>query len=80
MNKLNETITLMISDDYKQRFRSEYYQLKIRYEKLKEDVDNYGNNGFEEKCSKGLLKMQLGYMNEYLGVLKIRAENEGIVL
>ena len=31
---LNDTILLMSSDDYKDRFKAEYLQLKIRYEKL----------------------------------------------
>lgn len=39
--KLNETIKLMNSKDYKDRFRAEYYQLKIRYEKLHKMVVKY---------------------------------------
>ena len=29
--ELNETIEMMQSADYKERFKAEYYQLKIRY-------------------------------------------------
>ena len=39
MNKkleLKDTIALMTSSDYKQRFIAEYWQTKIRYEKLKD--------------------------------------------
>ena len=32
---LNDTVDLMLSKDYKERFVGEYLQLKIRYEKLK---------------------------------------------
>ena len=32
---LEETKDLMCSPNYKERFKAEYYQLKIRYEKLK---------------------------------------------
>ena len=32
---LEETKDLMCSPDYKERFNAEYYQLKIRYDKLK---------------------------------------------
>lgn len=32
---LNDTVDLMLSEDYKERFVGEYLQLKIRYEKLK---------------------------------------------
>jgi len=33
--ELKETIDLMNSDDYKERFKAEYLQVKIRYEKLR---------------------------------------------
>ena len=33
--ELKDTVKMMNSDDYKERFRVEYYQTKIRYEKLK---------------------------------------------
>ena len=39
MNKkleLKDIIALMTSSDYKQRFIAEYWQTKIRYEKLKD--------------------------------------------
>ena len=32
--ELNDTINLMNNSDYKKRFQAEYYQTKIRYEKL----------------------------------------------
>lgn len=32
--ELKDTIELMQSADYKDRFKAEYYQTKIRYEKL----------------------------------------------
>lgn len=32
--ELMETVVLMCSADYKERFKAEYFQLKIRYEKL----------------------------------------------
>ena len=35
MQKLGETIVMMESNDYRERFKAEYYQTKIRYEKLK---------------------------------------------
>ena len=39
--ELKETINLMTSADYKERFKAEYYQVKIRYEKLKNMYDNF---------------------------------------
>lgn len=35
MKNLNETVAMMNSADYKERFKAEYHQTKIRYEKLK---------------------------------------------
>ena len=35
MKNLNETVTMMNSADYKERFKAEYHQTKIRHEKLK---------------------------------------------
>lgn len=36
--KLKDTIKLMESDDYKDRFKAEYYQVKIRKEKLQKNT------------------------------------------
>ena len=33
--ELKDTVGMMSSSDYRDRFKAEYYQLKIRYEKLK---------------------------------------------
>ena len=45
---LSDTFDLMCSKDYKDRFRAEYYQTKIRYEKLHKmpslSVNSYGIN------------------------------------
>ena len=35
MKNLNETVAMMKSADYKERFKAEYHQTKIRHEKLK---------------------------------------------
>ena len=32
---MKKTVDMMLSDDYKERFKAEYYQLKERYERLK---------------------------------------------
>ena len=33
--EFKDTIAMMTSEDYKERFKAEYYQTKIRYERLK---------------------------------------------
>ena len=32
--ELKDTVELMTSEDYKERFRAEYWQTKIRYDRL----------------------------------------------
>lgn len=35
MKDLKETVSLMTSEDYKERFMAEYYQLETRYLRLR---------------------------------------------
>ena len=92
--ELHETVALMTSEDYKERFKAEYYQTKIRYEKLKSfnnkieasRVTLYATS--EQKkvempkhdCPDSLLKEQQRAMGEYLHLLEVRAVIEGIEL
>ena len=82
MKDLIDTVELMASDDYKQRFKAEYYQIEIRYNKLHEMIVRYEANtlDFEPKCSIDILKKQASYMGNYLYMLEVRAEIEGIEL
>lgn len=80
MNDLKETIELMTSSDYKERFKAEYYQLKIRYEKLLLMFNNWDNLNFKPTCGKNIYMMQLNAMKSYLDILAIRAHKEGILL
>ena len=82
MINLNETVALMNSPDYKERFRAEYHQTKIRYDKLDAMTVKYeaGTLNFTPSCSLELLKEQKKHMCNYLRCLKIRAEIEGIDL
>lgn len=80
--ELNETIEMMCSEDYKDRFKAEYIQAKIRYDKLDKMTVKYeaGTLPFEPKCSLELLKEQKKHMGNYIRCLKIRAEIENIDL
>lgn len=80
--ELKDTIEMMNSEDFKERFRAEYYQVKIRYDKLDEMTVKYeaGTLKFTPKCSLELLKEQKKFMGCYIRTLKIRAEIEGIEL
>lgn len=82
MKDLKDTIALMTSDDYKDRFRAEYYQTKIRYEKLHKMITKAeaGTLEFTPTCPLELLIDQKALMGNYLHKLEIRAEIEGIEL
>lgn len=82
MIDLKDTTEIMLSDDYKDRFRAEYLQTKIRYEKLHKMVVKYeaGTLNFKPTCSLELLKAQKKAMGEYLYCLELRAEIEHIDL
>lgn len=84
--ELKETVELMNSDDYKERFVAEYHQVKIRYEKLKnfcnkiEVEEMLGKEVIKHDCPLELLREQQKYMGLYLSVLEKRALIENVVL
>lgn len=83
---LSDTYPLMESSDYKKRFVAEYYQTKIRYEKLKkfcniiEAADMTMKTQPEHDCPYHLLREQQRTMGEYLHLLEIRAIIEDVCL
>lgn len=79
---LNDTITMMLSDDYKERFKAEYYQAKIRFNKLAIMLNKYedGQLEFIPACPISLLYGQLSDMRHYITTLESRAIIEDIVL
>ena len=78
----DETIKMMQSEDYKERFKAEYYQTRIRYDKLHRMIvkADAGTLEFKPTCSIELLKEQKSAMGKYLYCLEVRAEIEGIEL
>jgi hypothetical protein len=82
MMELKDTIAMMNSEDYKERFKAEYLQTKIRYEKLHKMCIKYeaGTLNFTPSCSLELLKEQKMYMGNYLRCLELRAEIEKVNL
>jgi len=79
---LEDTIEGMTSADYKERFKAEYQQVKIRYNKLRNILEYNKNNklSFELKSPIGLLELQYRSMYRYLSLLEQRAICEGINL
>lgn len=80
--ELRDTIEMMNSSDYKERFKAEYYQTKIRYNKLHAMTIKYeaGTLNFTPTCPLELLLSQKRNMGMYLHDLEVRAELEGIEL
>lgn len=80
--ELKDTIEMMQSGDFKERFKAEYFQTKIRYDKLHAMIIKYeaGTLTFEPKCKIDILKEQASHMGKYLYTLEVRAEIEGITL
>ena len=80
--ELAETADMMESPDYKERFKAEYWQIKIRWRKLHRMLVKYeaGTLDFKPSCSLELLKKQAFHLGNYIHILEIRADVEGIVL
>lgn len=88
--ELKNTVGFMLSADYKDRFEAEYWQTKIRYEKLKTMLNKYevglqegnveGRLGFKPNCSFELLREQQSLMGQYLHILELRAVIENVDL
>ena len=79
---LKETVPMMESADYKERFKAEYLQLEIRVNGLRNMLKKYkdGTLTFKPSCSYDLLNGQLKSMEMYAQYLDERAEIEGIDL
>lgn len=80
--ELKDTIEMMNSADYKERFIAEYQQTKIRYEKLHKMLvkADAGKLEFKPTCPLDLLREQKAHMGKYLYCLEVRAQIEGIEL
>lgn len=79
---LKDTIELMVSENYKDRFKAEFYQLKTRRDKLHAMIVKYaaGSLDFEPSCPLELLEEQEEAMDKYIHILEVRAEIEKIEL
>lgn len=85
--ELKDTIEAMNSPDYKERFKAEYNQTQIRYEKLRNFCDKIElatkyHVGEEPKhdCPLELLREQQAKMGAYLHLLELRAIIEKVDL
>lgn len=79
---LSQTVEMMNSEDYKERFKAEFAQLVIRYRGLKAMIEKWDNGSLEftPTCPRSTYNMQLKAMSDYIAVLEARAVMEGIKL
>lgn len=81
--ELKDTIEMMNSDDYKERLKAEYWQTKIRCEKLETILLKYMDGTLKFHLNGSayyLLTLQANSMHLYLDILQRRAKLEGIDL
>lgn len=80
--ELKDTVAMMTSEDYKERFKAEYNQLRIRIEGLTYMLIDWGrdNLDFEPATTYEFLRIQLRAMETYAEILEERARIEGIDL
>lgn len=80
--ELRDTVDMMLSQDYKERFKAEYYQLIIRREKLNAMLKKWdtGALDFTPDCPRKLYDEQIRGMHIYMMMLEDRAVREGIKL
>ena len=78
-----QTITkLMLSSDYKDRMKAEYYHLLNRKENLEAVLKLWdsGKLTFTPDCPRSIYDLQLRAMNDYQAILEARAKIEQIAL
>lgn len=80
MKELKETVDLMLSDDYIDRFKAEYYQLENRFIKLSSMIKNWDKLSFTPNMSKVFYIEQLHSMALYLHYLIVRSQVEKVKL
>ena len=82
VTELKDTVDMMNSADYKDRFKAEYAQVVIRYQKLKGMLDKWDNGelNFQPTCPISTYNMQIKAMTDYIAVLEARAVMENVIL
>ena len=80
--ELKDTVEMMNSSVYKERFKAEYAQVVIRCQKLKAMLEKWDNGElyFTPTCPRSTYNMQIKAMEDYMAVLEARAVMENIIL
>ena len=77
---LEETIPLMLSKNYKERLKAEYYQQTIRVKRFSRFVKRAKEGKVKLPYPWTLLEGQLRVMRSYRNIIKARLDLEGINL
>ena len=82
MMELKQTVEMMNSADYKERFKAEYMQAVIRYKKLANMLEKWDKRElpFTPTCPRSTYNMQIRAMTDYIAVLEARAVMEKVDL
>lgn len=79
--KLVDTVGLMLSEDYVDRFKAEYWQTMIRYEELNEVLTISDSKEMEKlNTHKMILEEKRTHMKDYLIDMETIARLKGIDL
>lgn len=80
--ELSSTAIGMFSRSYRERFKAEYYQAVIRFDKLNQMLKKWDKNQltFEPTCPRSTYNLQIRAMADYVAVLEARAVMENITL
>jgi hypothetical protein len=79
---LNYSSELMLSEDYKDRFKAEYIQVDNRLNGLKKMLQSWddGTLSFTPTCPRETYDFQVRAMQDYRNILVVRAKIENIDL
>lgn len=72
MTELKDTVALMESDDYKDKFKAEYWQTKMRFDALRKTIVKLDAGTLNLNTDIRLLREQVNAMGSYLYILEVR--------
>lgn len=76
--KLTDTAELMLSDNYKDRLKAEYWQVRIRYNALIKTLYLPSKRKELTEEQKEIMQRQAHYMFNYMHNLHLRCKLEGV--
>ncbi len=79
---LQSITSLMLSADYKDRMKAEYYHIQNRKENLEAVLKLWdsGKLTFTPDCPRSIDDLQIRAMKDYMAILEARAKMENIIL